>query len=409
MKILQVNTAHHHGGAETVARQLQAGCVRAGHESTLLVAHGGTPARGAGVTPMYPAVLARLHSSRFHAVTERVFPHDAWTDRVVARLADSDWDVIHVHNFHGDYARIETLSALARRKPVVWTFHGCWGVTGGCDHTGGCDRYLRECGDCPAVGRWYRLDNDNTREELQRKIAAFGDVPFQVVAPSRWLAETIRRSRVGSRWDVHVIPNGVDTSAFPYARKQDAAFRQSLGIDPSATVVLLTNRNFRDATKGFDLARAALATVRGSGVHVVLAGLHSEWAAAQLAGVSATALGFVDSRERLARYYEAADVFLSSSPEENFSCAILEAMSAGGCVVSTPTAGAREQIDDGVSGVLAAGHSAEELAQALARVLGDTVLRQQCGATASARARDDFSESRMLAAYVDLYRGLTCN
>jgi glycosyltransferase involved in cell wall biosynthesis len=409
VKILQVNTAHHHGGAETVARQLQAGCVRAGHESTLLVAHGGTSARGAGVAPMYPAVLSRLHSSRFHSVTERVFPHDAWTDRVVARLADSDWDVIHVHNFHGDYARIETLSTLARRKPVVWTFHGCWGVTGGCDHTAGCDRYLRECGDCPAVGRWYRLDTDNTREELQRKIAAFGDAPFQIVAPSRWLAQTIRRSRVGSRWDVHVIPNGVDTRAFPYARKHDATFRQSLGIDPSATVALLTNRNFKDATKGFELARAALVTARSSGVHVVLAGLHSEWAAAQLEGVPATALGFVDSRERLARYYEAADVFLSSSPEENFSCAILEAMSAGCCVVSTPTAGAREQIDDGVSGVLAAGNSAEGLAQALTRVLGDTALRQQCGAAASARARDDFSESRMLAAYVDLYRGLTCN
>jgi glycosyltransferase involved in cell wall biosynthesis len=409
VKILQVNTAYHHGGAETVARQLQAGCVRAGHESTLLVAHGGASARDAGVATMYPAVLARLYSSRFHSITERVFPHDAWTDGVVARLAASDWDVIHVHNFHGDYARIETLATLAQRKPVVWTFHGCWGVTGGCDHTGGCDRYLRECGECPAVGRWYRLDTDNTREELRRKVAAFGDARFQVVAPSQWLAEMIRRSRVGSRWNVQVIPNGVDTTAFPHARKHDAAFRQALGIDPSATVVLLTNRNFKDESKGFELARAALAAARRDHAHVILAGLHSEWAAARLDGVRSTALGFVDSRERLARYCEAADVFLSSSPEENFSCAILEAMSAGCCVVATPTAGAREQIDDGISGVLAGGMMADALAEALARALDNAPLRARCGAAASGRARDEFSESRMLAAYVDLYRGLTCN
>jgi glycosyltransferase involved in cell wall biosynthesis len=412
VKLLQVNATQHFGGAETVARQLRAGCARAGHESVLLVAYGKRFDRRAGVEPMYPRPLSRLHMSRLHGITEALFPHQAWTDRAMSRLAGSRWDVVHVHNFHGDYARIETLAALSRRKPVVWTFHGSWGFTGGCDHTGGCERYQSGCGDCPQIGRWSFLAVDDTQEQLRRKVAAFRGARFRVVSPSRWLASRIAASQVGAGWDVRVIPNGVDTQIFGSERKRQADFRRGLGIDADATVVLLVNRNFKDDTKGFARARAALLAAADEHVQVVLAGQHAQWAADTLPGVRARALGFVEP-PALAPYYESADVLLFPSPEETFPCAVLEAMAAGCCVVSTPTAGAREQIDDGVSGILAAGFSDVDLAASLREALRRPDLRERCGGAARQRVLREFSEQQMVASYLALYReaeaGAACN
>jgi glycosyltransferase involved in cell wall biosynthesis len=404
VRILQLNAVHTFGGAETVARQLHAACAAEGHESVLLVAHGRGLDRRAGERAMYPAPLERLRTSRLHRFAQRWFPPATWTDRVARRLGDAPWDVIHVHNFHGDYATIETLGGLARRRPVVWTFHGCWGFTGGCDHTGGCERYQAACGACPLVGRWAFLETDDTREQLQRKMRAFAAAPFHVVSPSRWLATRIRGSQVGARWATRVIPNGVDTARFRPDRMHDPSLRRSLGLSPDSVVVLIVNRNFQDATKGFETARAALAATATPGVEVVLAGLNGAWAAASLPGVTAHAPGFVASPSQLASYYEVADVLLFTSPEENFPCAVLEAMAAGCCVVATPTAGVQEQVEDGRSGLIAPGFAAGDVVGVLRAALASPALRHACGAAARERAVHEFSIGRMTSSYIALYQ-----
>ena len=56
--MLQVNTSYQHGGGETVARQLQAGCARAGHQSALMVAYGKTFPRGAAASKLRRMALS---------------------------------------------------------------------------------------------------------------------------------------------------------------------------------------------------------------------------------------------------------------------------------------------------------------------------------------------------------------
>ena len=40
--------------------------------------------------------------------------------------------------------------------------------------------------------------------------SALAPLPLHIVAPSRWLADVVRASRVGRRWRVHHIPNAVE-------------------------------------------------------------------------------------------------------------------------------------------------------------------------------------------------------
>lgn len=406
MNVAFVNTSYRLGGAETVLHDLMEGCLEAGHATRFYVAAGKTYPRDARVVPLYSGVLSRLSHSRLRPVVERAAPRAAWTDRRFKALASGWADLVHVHNFHGDYASVASLGFVARRKPVVWTFHGHWGVTGGCDHPLDCTRYQDSCGGCPRLGVWPLRVTDNTAEQLRQKVQQLGDAPLHVVAPARFLADRIARSRVGRHWHVHHIPNGVAPEAFRGERKHDPEFRRALGLDPASVCVLVVNRNFRDPQKGFATIAEALTAVATSRlpVQVVLAGQESDWAATRLpAELRPLSLGYVSARGDLASLFEAADVFLFASPAENFPCVILEAMASECCIVATPSSGVTEQIEDGRTGMLADAIDGAALARALAGALHSRDLRRTLGAAARRSVLKGWTNELMVARYLKLY------
>ena len=46
---------------------------------------------------------------------------------------------------------VEKIIALG--KPVIWTMHDMWCMTGICHHAGDCRGYLKKCGNCPLLGK----------------------------------------------------------------------------------------------------------------------------------------------------------------------------------------------------------------------------------------------------------------
>jgi glycosyltransferase involved in cell wall biosynthesis len=305
------------------------------------------------------------------------------------------------------YASIESLAYLASRKPVVWTFHRFWGITGGCDHPGDCRRYLDACGNCPRVNEWPICGVDNTAAQLALKLQRITNAPLHIVSPSRHLADKVAGSPVGKQWQITHIPNGVNPLSFGFERKHDPQFRRLLGIDPDATAVLIVNRDFKDPVKGYRTIATALARLKPDKAQFIFAGGNSAWAIGNLGGgLSCIDMGYVSSRQRMAELYEAADIFLYSSPGENFPCAIIEAMSAKCCVVSTPTDGVIEQVQNNASGIVSSSFSGEDLAKALEFALASP---EKCRAYADAarqRVEAEFSERQMIETHFALYRKL---
>jgi glycosyltransferase involved in cell wall biosynthesis len=392
MKVLQVNNQLLLGGAETVMHQLHNGLLVHGDQSRMCVALGaGYPH---DVVPFYPRILSRFYHSRFHDFTERCFPRRTWTDRSFRKLARSDADIIHIHNFHGNYASIASLGRVAASKKVVWTFHALWGVTGGCDHPRECIRYQERCGACPQVGQWPVGAEDHTAEQLAEKLALLSGLPLHVVAPSQWLADIVSASQVGREWKIHTIPNGVDPAQFAPAERKSEKIS-----------ILIVNRDFADSRKGYPMVKQALLMVEPAGIRVVIAGGNSQSAAAELGRrFDCRNAGYVRDRETLAKLYAEADIFLFASEVENFPCVILEAMASECCVVATPSGGVVEQVQDRTSGLLACAISGEALGEALRVALGDEELRIRLGRAARQRVIENFTEERMIARYLELYR-----
>ena len=402
-----VNNYYAFGGAETVVRQLFHGYRQKEIDTRLYLALGKSYPDDQQIIPLYPRILSRFDHSRFREYLKKFASRFAWTNRKFAMLAHSEHHIIHIHNFHGDYASTQSLAYLALRKPVIWTFHGFWGITGGCCNFGTCSRYLDSCGQCPRLGSFGVGPVDNTSEQLLLKKATIGRVPLTVVVPSSKLRGMVSKSPIASNWNVACIPNGVETEIFDSSLKQDTSMRLQRGLEQAATIVLVVNRNFQDPAKGYPMIETIFRETNNADVQVVLVGNNSDWAASRLPKhLKAKSYGFIESRQELAELFSLADIFLFASPDENFPCVILEAMAAGCCVVSTPTDGVVEQIEDGESGLLSSSIDAASLGKALDVALSDTDLAKRLGSAAQIRARTNFSISAMIDQYLNLSRSL---
>ena len=81
---------------------------------------------------------------------------------------------------------------------------------------------------------------------------------------------------------------------------------------------------------------------------------------------------------------------------------VVEAMLTGLPVVATDVRGPREQVVDGETGFLVPPFEVPPLAEALRRLVGDTVLRARMGGAGQARALERYTEAKVMARTLDL-------
>ena len=108
--------------------------------------------------------------------------------------------------------------------------------------------------------------------------------------------------------------------------------------------------------------------------------------------------------EQLHREWSEADIFVLPSRTEAMPVSLLEAMSHGLAIVATKVGGVPELIEEGVTGTLVPPESALELADALARVLENSGLRNHLGTAAQAEFhRSRYCEEAAMSVVLDSY------
>jgi glycosyltransferase involved in cell wall biosynthesis len=113
---------------------------------------------------------------------------------------------------------------------------------------------------------------------------------------------------------------------------------------------------------------------------------------------SATLLGHL-SDEELAEAYDAADVVVVPSLAETFPLAALDAMAWGKALVATDCGGVREMVLAERTGLLVSPGRADQLTEALDRLVGDRALRESLGTRAAAFVQERYSWDSVLQRY----------
>ena len=98
-----------------------------------------------------------------------------------------------------------------------------------------------------------------------------------------------------------------------------------------------------------------------------------------------------------------ADIVVQKSLAEGFGLAVTEAMWKARPVVAGGVGGIRDQIDDGVSGVLVDPRDLDAFGSALARLLDDPSHALDLGAAARRRVQERYLATHYLGAYLELF------
>ncbi|MDP8930426.1 MAG: glycosyltransferase family 4 protein, partial [Actinomycetota bacterium] len=201
--------------------------------------------------------------------------------------------------------------------------------------------------------------------------------------------------------DLRVIPNGVDTHvAAPASWEGRGAARRALGLDDAPTAVCVGRLHH---AKGQDvLVRAwplVLRTIAGARLYLLGRG-PEETALVDLAGPGVSLTGHQDD---VRPWLAAADVVVVPSRWEGMSLAMLEAMAAARCVVTTDVSGAHEALGK-TAGAIVPVEDVPALADAIVRRLTDPELARREGMAARARAERAFDLHKITAEVAGLYR-----
>lgn len=356
-----------HGGSGVVAAELGKALAARGHEVHF-------------VTREQPFRIEELTENLyFHPVTPMpypVFTSAPYTLALATRLADiadkHDLDVIHAHYAipHSTAAYLARMSS-DRDLRVVTTLHGT---------------DTRLVGLDPSYWRMVRfsIEQSDAVTAVSRDLAEQSASDFRLTRP------------------VEVIHNFIDTHRFrpgvcPHLRAMIAADDELICCHVS---------NLRPVKRVADIVRAHARVTAATGARLVVVGNGPDRDEAErLAGELGVAgrISFLGTRDDVAPYLAAADVFVMASEQESFGVAALEAMACGVPVVAPRIGGLQELVDDGITGELTPPGDIEALATAQIGLLRDGVRRRAWGEAARARAVSEFATEIIMPRYTELY------
>lgn len=378
--VLMVNGAQTGGGAGRVGELLAQAHRRAGVETRAFVRGTiGDDARTMRAGHWREAALA-------HRMAGLGFAEIAHLSSFLWRCRDAyaSADLLHLHNLHGEFLSIAALPLWGFDKPIVWTLHDFWALTGNCATPRSCDRWRRGCGRCPLRGVYpmTRVDRSYFYRMIKpRLIAAAGPI---LVTPSRWLAECVAEVPLLRGLPTRVIRNPIDTADFSPCDAPQAV-REQFGLRRDGATIVMAGSNWGEAFKGAAHAIEALrqAASHLPGVQLLIVGRDGRRVLRE-SGVGGRELPYAGDRGTLARAYGCADVCLFPSLAENYPLTTLEAMACGTPVVAYSLGGIPEQIEHGRTGMLACENDVGELAAGLTSLLRDAPRAKRMGAAARA-------------------------
>ncbi len=406
--VLHLSTYDTNGGAARAAYALHHAMVRAGLDSTMLVARSGL----ADDTVHTPEGLGRARVLAAQQLDHAAWrlqrsPNTSWRSpamfgAVSARTINaSAADVVNLHWVTDGFLSVREIGRIT--KPVVWSLVDMWPFSG-TEHYGSDTQDARwrtgyTRGNRPSGERGVDLD----RSTWQRKRRDWTR-PMHIVASNGWMRDRVAASALFGRWPVSQIPHVIDCDAFAPLDTVEA--RSRLGLPQGTPLVLfISSGGTGDARKGWDLLQDALPAVRDRhpDVTVVVAGPTAPDGGHVESAAPVIWLGQVHGDAALAVLYGAADVVAVPSREDNMPLVAMEAQSCGRPVVAFAIGGLPDIVEHQATGYLARAHDTDDLATGLVQAIDDSAHERRWSQAARERALRTWSPDVVVARYEAVY------
>lgn len=320
-------------------------------------------------------------------------------------------DIIHLHWINQGMLSLKQIGKILESgKPVVWTMHDMWPCTGICHHARECNKYTQQCHNCQY------LRNQGSRHDLswkvfRKKMQTYQKGTIQFVTCSNWLKSKAEQSRLLQGHPVYSIPNPINTNLFRPSDKTEARKRMNLPLNRK--ILLFGSLKVTDKRKGIDYLVEACQ---------LLAKQHEELkeqlgvavfgkASTQITEMlpfQVYPLNYIRDERELVNLYNAIDLYVTPSLEENLPNTIMEAMACGIPCVGFQVGGIPEMIDHLHNGYVAEYQSAEDFANGIYWTLNESEY-PSLSEQARRKVLSCYSENNIAKKYTDIYNKIVSN
>lgn len=407
IKVVIVNESDIQGGAARAAYRLHLSILSAGIDSLMLVQRkfSDDPTvlgpetdfkrRFGKVRPFLDLLPAKKYKDRTNALFST-----GWLPfgGIAERINQLNPDLVHLHWITGGMMRIEEIVKI--KAPIVWSLHDMWPFTGGCHYDGQCGRYRESCGNCPLL--LSRKENDLSREVFARKSRVYSKKrDMTIVGLSSWITRCAESSSLLSGKRVVHLPNPIDTDNFRPFDKRKARELWRFPLDKKILLFGAMSAS-HDRRKGLKELNSTLKMVEQNDMEICVFGV-SQPSQKPSQRFKTKYLGSLHDDICLISLYNACDLMVVPSLQENLSNSIMEALSCGTPVVAFNVGGNADLIEHNNNGYLAIPFEVEDLAKGI-----DWVFNAPNYEELKNRAREkvllEFQSEIVADKYVELYK-----
>lgn len=422
MKVLHINKSDHAGGAAVAAVRLLDASLHYGIDARMLVLDGS--GKHAKVEVLARSRIARVvEKIKF---LEEIFSFIPFEKSRQNRFSFSqsrfgfdisrhplvqEADVLHLHWVNQGFLSLKGLKKLISiGKPVVWTLHDTWPFTGGCHYPGTCGGFTSTCGQCPMLKS--PAPDDLSARQHETKENDYKGASITFVGCSKWMQEMAVKSslvRKDLRHAVNQVFNPVDTNLFQPASR--ISVRKELGLPQNKKLVLFGAVNIADPRKGTGFLLKALnyLSQRKPGLEeqleLMVFGKNIESLSGELP-FKLHSFDVVKTEAEMAQLYQAADLFVLSSMQDNLPNTVVESLACGTPVVAFNIGGVPEMVQHCKSGFLAFPGNPKDLAEGILFVMENS---EDLGRNARLFAQEKFAPAEVARQYDEIYKSVTEN
>jgi glycosyltransferase involved in cell wall biosynthesis len=315
-------------------------------------------------------------------------------------------DVIILYWVDGGFlSNTQLASIMALNKKIIWRLSDMWAFTGGCHYSEGCQKFMRQCGNCEQIRS--TTDKDVSYWSLKQK-KNWTTENLQIVCPSKWIMNLSKSSPVLAHATHHHIATGVDLAVYKPCELPTIANSVGLGSEKFTILFGAVNslsderkgaKELKDAIKVFSSSIENKSDYRivvfgGSGVFQEL------WN-----GIEVNHIGVINSEEHAANVYSFCDVFVAPSREENLANTVIESLACGTPVVAFNVGGMNDLIDHRHNGYLAHPFDAQDLASGISFVRDSVKTNQALSLNARLKALKNFDQDKQITEFIGLVYG----
>jgi glycosyltransferase involved in cell wall biosynthesis len=298
-------------------------------------------------------------------------------------------DIIHLH-YIAEFVNISDFFEKCR-KPVIWTFHDMFPITG-LEHATGFEEKF---------GIIHTKTNEKIRNRNKKNIigAIKKAEKIKFTSPSRWLKQIAEESNDFFLDKINIIPHAVNCNIYKPLDKQFC--RKALNLPENKKILLYSTDSHSRANKKFEYVIDAINMSKRNDLLLLTIGNFSKEKVKVKCDI--INLGFIHNEELLPIIYSASDITKIPSIQESFSLVTIESMACGVPVVAFNTTGPAEIITHNKTGYLAEIGVVEDLAKGIDSILEDANNYLSMSINARNTVLKNYNISEIYKLYLNIY------